>query len=295
MKQGYIRVGAVVPSLSVGNITDNVKEIKKMIKILEKKKVSIITFPELSLTGYTCQDMFFNATLLDEVKSALSDLCKFSKSCNSVIVVGAVLNCQSKLYNCAVVIYGGEILGVVPKTYLANYNEFYEQRWFTSALELSENQILINGKYYPFGTDILFRISDEICFGVEICEDLWAVKPPSDDLALAGANIILNLSASNETIGKYEFRKNLVSMQSAKTLCAYVYASSGVNESTTDLLYSGQALIVENGSVLSENERFDFESNFIYADIDYEFLNQERFVNKTFAVCSDKNVNRKFR
>lgn len=279
----FIRLGSVVPSLGVADICHNIEVIKSQIVLAEEKHTHIVVFPELSITGYTCQDMFLNSLLIDKAKSALCELRDFTADKNIVVLVGAPLENRGRLYNCAVALYRGEILGVVPKTYLPNYNEFYEQRWFSGATECEYDDIILNGESVPFGADLLFRINEQACFGAEICEDLWAVKPPSDDLALAGANIICNLSASNEVVGKCEYRRNLVKQQSAKTLSAYVYASSGVNESTTDLLFGGHSLICENGAILAENQRFDFESNFIYADIDCAFLMTERLTNKTFA------------
>ena len=285
MCKGFIRVGAVVPKLKVGNVIFNTDEIINQIKI--NKEAQILVFPECCLTGYTCQDMFLNNSLIKSVYDNLDKIVESTKKINSAIVVGLPLINSGRYYNCAVVICNGEIKGVVPKSFLPNYSEFYEQRWFSSGLDAGQNEICINGKYYPFGVDLVFKINDEVKFGVEICEDLWSVNPPSSKLALAGANILVNLSASNELIGKYEYRKKLVSMQSGKTLSAYIYTSSGVNESTTDLLFSGHAMICENGTILKENERFNFESNAILADIDYEFLNCERISNKTFGKSSE--------
>lgn len=288
MCKGFIKVGAVVPKLKVGNTIFNTSEIIN--QIILNKNAQIITFPECSITGYTCQDAFLNSTLIKSVYQSIEKIKQCTRGINSAVIVGAPLLNGGRYYNCGIVFYNGEIMGVVPKSYLPNYNEFYEQRWFSSGLDAGQSEISINGKYYPFGVDLIFKINDEVKFAIEICEDLWAVTPPSSRLALAGANIIVNLSASNELIGKYEYRKKLVSMQSSKTLSAYIYASSGVNESTTDLLFSGHSLICENGIVLKENERFNFESNSILADIDYEFLNCERVTNKSFGICSE-NVN----
>ena len=283
MINGFIRVGAVVPKLKVADIDYNIAEIKNAVKSICKKGVKIVLFPELCLTGYTCQDMFLQSEIKAQSLKAIKDLLDFSKGIESVLIVGSILEVQNKLFNVAIVIYNGEISGVVPKTYIPNYNEFYEKRYFSSALDTEIKSVEMFGKNVPFGRDIIFKINNEIKFGIEICEDLWSVKQPSQELSLCGANLIFNLSASNEIIGKYEYRKELVKMQSSKTISAYIYSSSGVNESTTDLLFSGHSLICENGTVLKENKRFDFETIYIYADIDYEFLNSERISVKSFS------------
>lgn len=285
MEKGFIRVGAVVPNLKVANIKYNVAEIINQLALCEQNGIEIAVFPELSISGYSCQDMFLNGGFISKVYEELLTLCDQTKQIKTLFVVGAGLAVGGRLYNCAVVIYKGKICGVVPKTFLPNSAAFYEKRWFSSALDCTASSVKIGGQLVPFGRDLVFRLSGEVCLGVEICEDLWSVTPPSDDLALNGANIILNLSASNEVVGKAEYRKNLVKMQSAKTLSAYVYTSSGVNETTADVIFGGHALIAENGTMLSENQRFNPQSNLIYADVDYEFINSERQANKTFASC----------
>lgn len=286
MINGFLRVGAVVPKLKVANINGNVEEIKCLIEKCLNYGIKIAVFPELSISGYSCGDMFLNADLQKNTLKAINELCSFCKDKNCVVVVGASLANCGQLFNCAVVIYGGKVLGIVPKTFLPNYNEFYEKRWFCSAKDAKNNFINLFGEDIPFGNDLVFKLNDEICFGVELCEDLWVVTPPSDNLALNGANIILNLSASNEVVGKAEYRRSLIKMQSAKTLSAYVYCSCGVNETTTDVVFGGYSAICESGSMLSESERFHFESSITYNDIDYEFLNSERLSNKSFADCA---------
>lgn len=287
--KGFIRVGAVVPSLKICNTKYNVGEMVRLCG--EIKDTQIVVFPELCITGYTCQDMFLNSDLINKAKQGLLDFCERTKDFESVFVVGVPLYSNGRLYNCAVVVARGAIWGVVPKTWLPNYNEYYEKRWFSSANDSIESEIEIDGKMYPFGNDLIFAINKDIKIGVEICEDLWAVSPPSDDLALCGANILLNLSASNELIGKNNYRKELVKMQSIKTLSAYVYASAGVNESTTDMVFGGSAFIYENGVLLKENQRYNFESSFITSEIDYEFLCSERSTNKTFSsIKASKSV-----
>ncbi len=276
-KYGYLRVGAIVPSLEVGNVKKNVEEIIEEIKRAANEKVQIVTTPELSLTGYTCSDLFFQDALLKKSIYGLSQILERTSDLDIIAIVGLPLRIKSKLYNCAVAFQRGKILGIVPKVYIPNYNEFYEKRWFESGRYLDE-KINILDQVVPVNTNILFRdINDpDFTFAMEICEDLWSPIPPSTNHALNGATVIFNLSASNEIIGKYEYRKRLVASQSARTISGYVYSSSGVNESTTDVLFSGHALICENGSILKENERFAFKSNLIYTDIDIKRLMNER-------------------
>ena len=289
-----IRVGASVPEISVANPQFNLEKIKKEIKRAINNKISILSFPELSLTGYTCADLFKQDLLINKSNEALKELKEFSKGKEIVIIVGAPIRDINMLLNAGIVINNGQILGIVPKTYIPNYNEFYEQRWFSSANKLQKSSINLFGEEIPLGTDLIFTLKNnsKVRFSIEICEDLWAVIPPSNYSSLAGSLITFNLSASNETIGKYEYRKNLVSMESAKTISAYVYASSGVNESTTDLLFSGASIICENGKLLSENERFDFESNLIFADIDIDRLINERTTNISYT---EMPINKDFR
>lgn len=278
---GFIRVGAIVNRLALANPIENAKEIIKMIKDATKKGVGIVTTPELSLTGYTCQDLFLQDCLIDEAYEALKTILKETEKINIISILGMPIRVDNQLFNCGVVISKGKILGIVPKTYVPNYSEFYEKRWFQSSSNLISNEINILDQIVPIGTNILFK-DKEVCFGIEICEDLWCVNPPSNAHTLHGANIIFNLSSSNEVIGKYEYRKNLVSMQSAKTISAYVYASSGIMESTSDILFSGASMIYESGSLLCENERFSLESNLIYTDIDVSKINNDRNKNISY-------------
>lgn len=289
-----IRVGASVPEISVANPKFNLEKIKEEIKKAIDNKINILSFPELSLTGYTCADLFKQDLLIDKSYEALKELKQFSKGKNIIIIVGAPIRDSNMLLNTGIVINNGQILGIVPKTYIPNYNEFYEQRWYSSANKLQTTNINLFDEEIPIGTDLIFKIKNnpKVKFSLEICEDLWSVIPPSNYTSLAGSLITFNLSASNETIGKYEYRKNLVSMESAKTISAYVYASSGVNESTTDLLFSGASMICENGKVLAENERFDFESNMIFADVDIDRLINERTTNISYT---EMPLNKNFR
>lgn len=278
---GYIKVGAFVNKLHLGNPKENAKEIIKGITEGIKKEVAILLTPELSLTGYTCGDMFLQDKLLKESLNALEEIKTATKDKDIIVLVGIPLEIDNELYNCATVLENGKILGVIPKTFIPNYNEFYEARWFSSSKNLKRNKINLLGEEVPVSTNLLFR-ENEICFAVEICEDLWTVNPPSNSHAQAGANIIFNLSSSNEGIGKHEYRKNLVSMQAAKTISAYVYASSGPGESSSDILFGGASMIYENGSLLAENKRFTFENNLITADIDIKKLQNDRLKNKSY-------------
>lgn len=278
---GFIRVGAIVNHLALANPTENAKEIVKMIKEAKKQEIGIVTTPELSLTGYTCGDLFLQDRLIDETYVALKTVLKQTEKLDIISILGMPIRVDNQMFNCAVVISKGKILGIVPKTYVPNYSEFYEKRWFQSSSNLISNEVTILDQTVPIGTNILFK-DNEVCFGIEICEDLWCVTPPSNAHALHGANIIFNLSSSNEVIGKYDYRKNLVSMQSAKTISAYIYASSGIMESTSDILFSGASMIYESGSLLKENERFTVESNLIYADVDVAKINNDRNKNISY-------------
>lgn len=286
---GFIRVGAIVNKLALANPLKNTEVIIKEIKKAETLGVSIVTTPELSLTGYTCGDLFLQEQLLDDSIKALEQVLNETKDIDIISILGMPLRHDNQLFNCAVVITKGKILGVIPKTYIPNYQEFYEARWFSSSKELITEEIEILGQLVPITTNILFqdKTLKEATFGIEICEDLWTVNPPSNNHALAGATMIFNLSSSNELIGKQEYRKSLVSSQSARTISAYIYASSGVMESTSDILFGGASMIYENGSILAENKRFELESNIITADIDVLKLANDRIKNRSFM----KNTN----
>lgn len=281
---GYVRVSAVVPELKVANPVFNTEVILKEMDILESKGVQIALFPELCLTGYTCGDLFLQDLLLESARDGLVKIKQATKDKNIYVIVGLPFLVGSELYNCAIVVGKGSILGIVPKTYIPNYQEFYEARWFSSASHLKVTEIVFDGEVIPIGNDLLFQDTEnnEIRFGIEICEDAWVSNSPSTSLALNGATMIFNLSASNEVIGKYEYRKNLLKMLSSKNICSYVYASSGVNESSSDLVFSGFAGIFENGTLLQENERFLFETNHIIEDVDIGKIVSDRRKNKSF-------------
>ena len=287
---GYVRVGAMVNKLFLANPIKNAEEIIKQIKEAVKLNTSIVTTPELSLTGYTCGDLFLQDQLLEDSKKALQKVLEETKELDIISILGMPIKQDNQLFNCAVVIQKGKILGIVPKTYIPNYQEFYEARWFSSSKDLKNNEIEILGQNVPISTNLLFqdKTLTDITFGIDICEDLWTVTPPSNNHTLAGATIIFNLSSSNELIGKQEYRKSLVSSQSARTISAYIYASSGVMESTSDVLFGGASMIYENGSKLAENKRFEIESNIITADIDVLKLANDRRKNRSYMNMAQK-------
>lgn len=294
-ENGFVRVGALVNKLSLGDVIENAKEISRQIKKAYEAGVEIIVTPELSLTGYTCGDMFLQDKLVKDSIIGLEYVLSETKSLNIISIIGMPISTNNALFNCGVVINRGKLLGIIPKTYIPNYKEFYECRWFSSSLNLDINEIELLGQKVPIGCDLLFqdRKNPNITFAIEICEDLWVVTPPSNDYAKSGATIIFNLSSSNELIGKHNYRKNLISSQSSKTISAYIYASSGMLESTSDILFGGASLIYENGTLLKEGERFLTESNIIYQDIDVLRLVNDRRVNKSFNFSSDNKIYRR--
>lgn len=294
-ENGFVRVGALVNKLSLGDVIENAQEISRQIKKAYEAGVEIIVTPELSLTGYTCGDMFLQDKLVKDSIIGLEYVLSETKSLNIISIIGMPISTNNALFNCGVVINRGKLLGIIPKTYIPNYKEFYECRWFSSSLNLDINEIELLGQKVPIGCDLLFqdRKNPNITFAIEICEDLWVVTPPSNDYAKSGATIIFNLSSSNELIGKHNYRKNLISSQSSKTISAYIYASSGMLESTSDILFGGASLIYENGTLLKEGERFLIESNIIYQDIDVLRLVNDRRVNKSFNFSSDNKIYRR--
>lgn len=278
---GYVRCAAASLKMEVANPRWNEQEMEHVIAEAVSNGVAILVLPECAMTGYTCADLFFQKTLLEETEHQIAKLKKFLEGKEIIVAVGAPIQIENKLYNMGIVLQNGHILGMVPKTYLPNYNEFYEQRWFASSANLKETEIEFLGELVPIGKDLLFG-NQNTYFALEICEDLWSVTPPSDTYALNGATILLNLSASNETIGKKEYRENLIKIHSAKQISAYVYASSGPLESTTDILFSGATLIYENGSKLAEGKRFQFDNTLTIADVDVEKLLHDRMKNTSF-------------
>ena len=281
MNKGFVRVAAAVPELRVADCAFNVAQMTELIRQGETEKVQVICFPELSVTGYTCADLFFQYQLLEDAEKGLKELQLLTFSTSAAIIVGMPIRIQNQLFNTAVVLQGGHILGVVPKIHLPNQNEYYEKRWFSSGSGTNIQSILICGEQVPFGTDLLFT-DGKFTFGIEICEDLWMPIPPSSQLALQGAEIIFNPSASNELIGKHNYRRQLIEQQSARCNAGYVYASSGAGESTTDMVFSGNGIIAENGKILVESERFSFESQLTITEIDVERLIADRVRNTNF-------------
>ena len=283
MKYGFVKVAAAVPAVKVADVEFNVQEIEKIIAMAEGEGVEILCLPELCLTGYTCQDLFKEALLITKAEEGLIELLSFTRKLDVIVVVGLPVQAGGLLLNCAAVIQGGTLLGVVPKTYLPNYNEFYEKRWFASSQDLNPTDIYLAGSPVMLSAEPkVFQTSDGVKFGVEICEDVWAPIPPSNNLTMAGAEIILNCSASNELAGKHRYLRSLVAQQSARTMSGYVYASSGFGESTQDLVYGGNAMIFENGRLMAEGERFSLQPQMQSAQIDVEMLRTERFTNSTF-------------
>jgi NAD+ synthase (glutamine-hydrolysing) len=283
----FVRIACVAPELRVADVAFNTAEIRRAVQLAAKRGAAIALFPELCLTGYTCGDLFAQSLLHERARLALLELAAATKSLGLHAVVGLPLPVRDRLYNCAAVIGAGRVLGLVPKQFLPTTGEYYEERWFTSALGLAPTEIDLGGYVVPLSTGLLFEDEPSGCtFGVEVCEDLWAVRPPSGDLCLAGANVILNPSASNELLGKAAYRRDLVRQQSARCLAAYAYASAGPGESSTDVVFSGHCLIAENGSMLVESERFKFDSQTICADIDVQRLTHERLCNSSFSAAN---------
>ncbi len=282
---GMLRLAAISPELRVADVAFNCEAIKAAALDARGQGAAFCLYPELCLSGYTCGDLFFQPLLQQQVGAALLDLAGFSAQQQVALVVGAPLEQGGRLFNCAVLIADGRICGAVPKTFLPNRGEFYEQRWFSAATERNSDHLLLAGQPLPFGEDLLFQAEDfpELRIGIELCEDAWAVEPPSGSQALAGATLLLNLSASPEILGKREYRRQLVASQSARCLAAYAYASAGPGESSTDLVFSGHSLIAENGQILAETERFRFDSQVALADIDLMRLQGERQRNSSYG------------
>ena len=286
MKHGFVKVAAAVPAVKVADVMYNVQEIERLIAMADAEHVEVVVFPELSITGYSCQDLFRERLLLDKAEEGLLRLIDFTRKLDTIAVVGMPIEVGSLLLNCAVVIQQGSILAVVPKTYLPNYGEFYEKRWFASARDLNPTTVYLAGSPVEISAEpVVIRTSGGVGLGIEICEDVWAPIPPSNNLTMAGADIILNLSASDELIGKHQYLRSLIAQQSARTICGYVYSSCGFGESTQDVVYGGNAMIFENGIMLVEGDRFSFQPQLQTAQIDVERLRTERRANSTFKTA----------
>jgi NAD+ synthase (glutamine-hydrolysing) len=278
---GFLKVAAAVPQVRVADCAHNAGRIIALTEEAARRGVEIVVFPELAVTGYTCGDLLLQSTLLDAADEALAEIVRATRKLPLTVIAGVPLRHGSTLYNCAAVFTQGRVLGVVPKIHIPDYGEFYETRWFASGEGIAEERIAAAGQQADFGADLTFEVNGTE-FGVEICEDLWTAVPPSSHLALDGAKAIFNLSASPETAGKHAYLRQLVAQQSARTLAAYVYCSAGMGESSTDLVFAGNALIAENGSILREAERFSADEQLVVADVDIQRLEFERRRNTSF-------------
>lgn len=279
-----MKVASAVPSVRVADCEYNLQQVESLIARAEGKGVEVIVFPELCLTGYTCQDLFRQSLLLEQVETSVLMLLDFTRNLDIVCIVGLPVVAGDVLLNCAAVIQKGDLLGLVPKTYLPNYSEFYEKRWFASSQDLQPIEIRFAGNTVLITPEpTLFRTCDGVLFGIEICEDVWAPAPPSNALALAGADVIFNLSASDELIGKHAYLKSLLAQQSARTISGYVYSGCGFGESSQDMVYAGNALVYENGRLIAEGERFSLEPQLVITQIDVEKLRSERRSNSTYV------------
>ena len=284
MNYGFVKVASAIPHVRVADCAFNASQIEKEIIIADGKGVEIIVFPELCLTGYTCGDLFAHSLLLESAELGLMQILNNTRQLDIISILGVPVPLNGMLLNAAVVIQKGKVLGVVPKTYLPNYKEFYEKRWFTSASEVMEPMVRLCGQNVPLNACLLFDTAGTT-FGIELCEDLWAPIPPSSALALQGAEIIFNLSADNEGVGKHNYLRSLIAQQSARCIAGYVFSSCGFGESTTDVVFAGNALIYENGTLLASGKRFSFEEQVVTSEIDVERLRSERRVNTTFSSC----------
>lgn len=292
MNYGFVKVAAAIPRVSIGDCEYNAERIENMIRKAEEKDVQVLVFPELCITGYTCGDLFSQQLILEDAQAGLKQILTGTAHTDVISILGMPVWINSALYNAAVVISKGKIAGIVPKTYLPNYKEFYERRWFSPSAVLSDTQTVLCGQTVPVGTGLLFE-TPCATFGIEICEDLWTTIPPSSYLALQGAEIIFNLSAGNEETAKNDYVRSLLSQQSARCLAGYVYASCGFGESTTDVVFAGNGLIYENGSLLAANERFSLEEQLVVSEIDIDHLRMERRVKTTFADSRQNVLSRK--
>ena len=284
MNNSFITVAAAIPAVKVADCDYNIEQIIAQVTEAEEKGVEIIVFPELCVTGYSCQDLFRQSTLLENVELSVVRLLGHMRKMNVIAIIGVPVIVGDLLLNCAAVIQKGSILAMIPKTYLPNYNEFYEKRWFASLQDLRETQIRYAGNKITITPEpLLVRTSENVLFGVEICEDVWAPAPPSNRLALSGADLIINLSASDELVGKHDYLKGLLAQQSARTITGYIYSGSGFGESTQDVVYGGNAMIYENGVLLEEADRFSLEPQMMIGQIDIERLRSERRTNSTYV------------
>lgn len=297
MNYGYITVASAIPQVRVADVDYNVEQIERFVVDADKRGVEILVFPELSVTGYSCQDLFAQQALLDRVEKKIADMLEATKRCDVISVVGAPVCIGGGVYNCAVVCQHGTVLGIVPKRFLPNYGEFYEKRWFASSDDLTESVVIgYAGSWVSVsGEETLFKTARGVKFGIELCEDVWSPLPPSTDLVLSGADIILNLSASDDLIGKNAYLKSLLAQQSARLICGYVYSSCGFGESTQDVVYGGNAFVYENGALVAESERFSLEEQLVVSQIDVDKLRAERRRNTSFVHAQRGHTAREFK
>ncbi|MBQ9077537.1 MAG: NAD(+) synthase [Muribaculaceae bacterium] len=293
MKTGYLRVASAVPPMNVADCGFNTRSIIAVSDELAAKKVKVAVFPEMSVTGYTCADLFHSSLLLESVHGCLAEIAAASERWDMLAIVGAPVSDNGALYNCAVVIGGGRVIAAVPKTYIPNYNEFYEKRWWVSGHGI-DREVTIGGYVVPMSCNLMVDVCG-VKIGMEICEDLWAVIPPSSRLSMAGAHVIFNLSASNDLIGKYDYLTGLVKRQSAGCISGYVYSGAGYGESSTDLVFDGKAIIAENGRVLEAKERWDNGCHYVVADIDVEAIVRDRMHSGSFSDCAVNEVTSRYR
>lgn len=286
---GLFRVATAIPTVKVADVEYNLKQHIQLLREAHSEGVQLLVFPELSLTGYTCADLFHHRPLLDATVQAIMHLAEAARGIDMAVIVGAPLTYCNRLYNCAVLLGDGQVIGIVPKIYLPNYNEFYESRWFAHGTDIKPGSRIslgeLGGTSYNninFGPNYLFDF-EGVTVGIEICEDLWVPMPPSSRMALAGANVIVNLSCSDEVLGKHAYLRRMVEAQSGRLVCAYVYASAGFGESSTDLVFAGKGMIAENGSIIAESERFKLEPSLRIADVDIEKLMVLRRTQTTFT------------
>jgi len=294
---GLLRAAAISPDVRIADVDFNTQATIAALRTARAAGVRLALFPELGLTSYSCGDLFRQARLLEAALLGLRDVAQATEQIGITAIVGLPLALDGRLFNCAAVLSGGQVLGLIPKTYLPNYSEFYEQRWFSPAQFATTDQVMIHGQCVPFGTHLLFLAEDlpGCMLGVEICEDLWALEPLSGKLARAGATILLNPSASPEQLGKADYRRALVQQQSARCIAAYLYAGAGPAESTTDVVYSGHALVCENGTLLAETERFQFGTQMAIADLDLQRLQHDRRLNTSYAASGGRDTLRVIR
>ena len=285
---GFLRLGAAVPPLRIADVDFNVKAIIDIIKEAKGRGVQVLAFPEMAVTGYTIADLVQQQVLLEKARRGLFEIAKETGDGSMAVIVGMPLVVEQKIFNCAAVIASGRVAGIVPKIFLPNYREFYEERWFSPGAEARSRSVEIEGQLIPFGLDLLFKLRgiEAAVIGVEICEDLWVPLAPHEYQALAGATVLVNLSASNEILGKTDWRRTMTGSESGRCIATYCYTSSGIGESSNDIVYSGHALIAENGVILKESERLSSNPQLVVSDIDLDRLVHDRLAMNSYRDSS---------